>query len=66
MSDKGMNPEAGSQRMSKLEIHLPDGSSATVYVPFHSDITKYIEAVRQLLGFVGFHHDNINAYLGDN
>ena len=52
--------------MSKLEIHLPDGSSATVYVPFHSDITKYIEAVRQLLGFVGFHHDNINAYLGDN
>lgn len=52
--------------MSKLEIHLPDGSSATVCVPFHSDITKYIEAVRQLLGFVGFHHDTINAYLGDN
>jgi hypothetical protein len=60
-----MNP-SNAQQMSKLEIHLPDGSSATVCVPFHSDITKYIDAVRQLLGFVGFHHDNINAYLGDN
>lgn len=60
-----MNP-SNAQQMSKLEIHLPDGSSATICVPEGAHIEKYIEAVRQLLGFVGFHHDTINAYLGDN